>query len=217
MTEPTPDAPEPGGDTATPSTPAVGASANEPTSSEPTDNGPTDGAPSAPSPRPSRLPWVLVALLAITTLVSTVGWMGSTGGDEAGREVRGAAITFVTELTNWDATDGLDDTVATLRELGTGDFLTQIDEVLGDEARATAEAVGAVSRGEIVEVLVSDVEDDRAVAIVIVEQELTVAGESAIQEQVSRIEFVLVEGEWLVTRSELLNAPTLGAGPGGQP
>ncbi|MFT5223330.1 MAG: hypothetical protein ACI867_001645 [Glaciecola sp.] len=153
------------------------------------------------------LPWVLAAVFAVTTILSGVGWL-SAAADDGTQAVSIAAIGFVTDLTTWDASDGLQDTVEALRARGTGDFLGQIDEVLGDEARATAEAIGATSRGEVLEVFVSTIEADRAVAVVIVRQTLTVAGDDRDQEQISRIEFQLIEGRWLVARSELLNAPT---------
>lgn len=158
----------------------------------------------------SRLPQIAMGVLAVWAIAIT--FVHFTGGSDQRAQVRGAAITFITELTTWDATEGLDDTIAELRALGTGEFLDQIEEVLSDEARATAEAVGARSRGEIIEVLVSEIDGDQASAIVIVNQTLTVDGEAADQEQVSRMEFRLVDGKWLVERSELLNAPTpLGA------
>lgn len=170
---------------------------------------PTDG-PLDVVTEPSRLPWVVAGLLALTTIVALVGWFGS-GGDTDGSDARIAAIGFVTELTTWDAADGLDSTVTALRDRGTSAFVEQIDDVLGAEARATAEAVGASSQGEIVEVLLSEIDDagdqPRVVAVVIVVQETTVADQSLREEKVSRLEMVQVDGQWLVDVVQILNAP----------
>ncbi len=149
---------------------------------------------------PSRLPWVLVALLAVTSLVLAGLWLSTSGDKDS--EVRAAAVTFMTELTTWDASQGLDATTERLRALGTGAFLDEVDQVLGTEVQATAEALGAVSRGEVVEVIV-----DGNVAIVFVEQTLTVSGLVDAQEQIARLVFTQVDGQWKVEIVELLNAP----------
>lgn len=172
---------------------------------------PPEGAagagPIAPASGRAWLPWSLVGLLAATTLVF-LGLWASAGEGEAG-DVRAAAVAFMSELTTWDASEGLEGTTEALRSMGTGSFLDEVDEVLGSDVRATAEALGAVSAGEVTEVVL-DPDPDRAAwtAIVFVEQSLTVAGITQAQEQIARLVLVQVEGEWRVEVLELLNAPT---------
>lgn len=191
-----PDAPAPDG--AEPSESFEGPDAPE-GPGEPSGRRPTGGA--------RWLPWALVGLLAATTLVFLGLWLGARG-DEA-PDVREAAVAFMTELTTWDASDGLEATTEALRGMGTGDFLDEVDEVLGSDVRATAEALGAVSAGTVTEVVLDPSEEGAAwTAIVFVEQTLTVAGVTEAQEQIARLVLVAVDGSWKVEVLELLNAPT---------
>ncbi len=146
---------------------------------------------------------VLVVVLAVTTVALALLWRQEARDPSA--EVRAAAVTFMVELTTWDAADGLDDTTEALRELGTGQFLEEVDQVLGGEIQATAESLGATSRGEVIEVFTND----DGVAIVIVEQTLTVGDLTETQEQIARLELTRVDGSWKIAKVELLNAPVL--------
>lgn len=176
--------------------------------------------PRAAGSRP-WLPWVVAVLAAIVALVSTVQWLRLADREATRDEVETAAATFVIELTNWDATDGLADTREALQAAGTPAFRNEVDELFGGELGTELETVGAVSRGEVQDVFLQRIEeapgsgeeagpDDEplptAVVFAVVEQ--TVASELSdvpdVIRRSARIVLHRIDGAWKVADVELI-------------
>lgn len=134
---------------------------------------PPDAARHAPPSRRSRvavaLPWIIAFLALAAAAFSTWQWQELAARADRADSARAAALAFVTDLTNWDASDGLDDEIDTLREQGTGPFLDEIDLVFGgDELTAQLRQANVSASGEVQEAFVQDLGDGTAEVFVVV-------------------------------------------------
>lgn len=162
--------------------------------------------------------WVLVVLLAGLLAWVWLGELRPLQQDEDRRAaVKSAAVNFLTQLTNWDAADGLGDTQDALIDLGTEGFATEvssvftaIDDLVAQEAESTA---------TIEDLFVQSLEDETAVVFGVVEQTIT----TTVQEAPSvilrsfRARFVAADGRWLVQRMELVAEQQVSGGTPGVP
>lgn len=177
-----------------------------------------DGAATASRPRSRRwtavVPWVVAALCLALAAYATWQWRQHAAWRADVDAARAAAVAFTTELTHWDAADGLEDEVAALRERGTGPFLDEIDVFFGgDELTAQLRADEVSASGEIEEAFVQDLRDDRAEVFVIVTvtydspraggelDPVTFPASLVLEEQ---------DGTWLVHEVTVPNTPSLG-------
>lgn len=124
----------------------------------------TAAAAPASAPRRRRwpivLPWILAVLAIGAATWSTWQWRELATRQDTIDAARAAAVAFTRDLTNWDASDGLDDEIETLRNQGTGPFLDEIEFVFGgDELTTQLEADGVSATGEIQEAFVQDLQD----------------------------------------------------------
>lgn len=131
----------------------------------------------APRPRRTRrprrwtraLPWVVAVLALAAAVYSTWQWRQLASRQDAIASARAAAVDFTRDLTNWDASDGLDDEVEVLRNQGTGAFLDEIEFVFGgDELTSQLQADEISATGEVEEVFVQDLEGDVAEVFAVV-------------------------------------------------
>jgi Mce-associated membrane protein len=157
-------------------------------------------------PRWSVLPWLVAAVALLVAAATTSAWLSLRSEAQAREQVQRAAEEFVLALTTWDATDGLEDTREELREAGTGDFLAEIDDLFGGTLGEELEEVGAVSTGEIEDVFVQRIQDDRAIALgVVVQQvETELAETPEVTVRSARLTLVREDGRWLVSDVQLL-------------
>lgn len=164
------------------------------------------------------LPWI-VALAAVGLAVfSTVRWqqlegeIGPVREAEAARaEVEAAAGTFLLELTTWDATEGLTETRDRLTELGTGDFRAEVDRLFGAELSVELKQVEATSQGEVQDLFVQRVEDDRAVVFaVVIQTQDTAQTDPDTLIRSARVTLERVDGAWKVAAVDMVDAGTTG-------
>lgn len=183
----------------------------------------TDAEPLAPdaaaaSSRPRTwlviLPWALAVLAIAAATFSTLQWRSLADQQAQVDEARAAAVAFVTDLTNWDAAQGLDPVLASLREQGTGPFLDEINDVFfGGDLRQELEAGQVAASGEIREAFVQSVANDRASVFVVVDVRYSSPQQSAPLPSVTfPAEVVLerVDGTWLVRQVLLPNTDQIG-------
>lgn len=179
---------------------------------------PTPEADTAP-PRPRRwtrvLPWVVAALALAAAVYSTMQWRSLAAYQDQVDSARAAAIGFVDDLTNWDASDGLEDEIDVLREQGTGPFLDEIDLVFGgDDLTGQLEAEGIAASGELQEAFVQDVEDGRAEVFTVVS--VTYSSPETPQSPTpvtfpAELELERDDdGEWLIRRVTVPNSDQIG-------
>lgn len=177
----------------------------------PTETGSPPTRRSAPR---ARAPWrwatAVVALIAVALAVWLAIELRSTRAElgdlraaaQAESDVQAATVELMRVLTNWDAEDpGLQRTRDQLAAMATGDFRDQIDEIFGGGVAADLEATRARSVGELRDVYVQQIEEDRAEAFVVADQ--TVTSDDAAQplEVTRRAEVVLrlVDDVWKVS------------------
>lgn len=161
------------------------------------------------------LPWVLVALALAAAVYSTVQWRTLAAYQDQVDSARAAAIGFVDDLTNWDASDGLEDEIDVLRAQGTGPFLDEIDLVFGgDDLTGQLEAEAIAASGELQEAFVQDVEDDRAEVFTVVS---VTYSSPETQQSPTPVTFPAElelerddDGEWLIRRVTVPNSEQIG-------
>jgi len=109
------------------------------------------------------------------------------------------------ELVNWDASDGLDDTVAALRARGTGRFLAQAEDLLGGPVGDELEIAAAASAGQVEDLFVQSIDGERAEVFAVVTQAVNSTLTDGTQRSVRQVVMVLerVEGAWLIENLEL--------------
>lgn len=169
-----------------------------------------------PARGPSRFwlvaPWVLAVLALGAAGFSTWQWLELRSAEADRAAVQAAASEFMLTLTNWDAREGLDDTVDELRAAGSERFLEEIDELFGGTLRQELEQAGAVSTGELQDVFVQSVDEREAVvfAVVIQHLEVGVTDESASTVRSARVALTQTGERWLVSRVELIDDSGLG-------
>lgn len=160
---------------------------------------------------PSRFwlvaPWVLAVLSLAAAAFSTWQWFELEQAESDRAAVEAAASDFMLTLTNWDATDGLDDTVDELRAAGSEQFLEEIDQLFGGSLRQELEQARAVSTGELQDVFVQSLDEREAVVFAVVIQQLDVGAtdESGATVRSARIALRQDGDRWLVSRVELVN------------
>ena len=158
--------------------------------------------------RLSRLaPWVLLALALAVAVVSTLQWWQLERLESQRAEVERTAATFMLTLTTWDAAEGMAGTREELREAGTERFAGEVDELFGTtEDLRGLEEIAARSQGEVRRAFVQELDDDRAVALVVVSQRLTadvVEGEE-VSVRYAELDLLRSPAGWLVDDVELL-------------
>lgn len=182
---------------------------------------PTDGDTShSPSALRSRLPWIVAIAAVALAVFATYRWVSLASeigpvraAEEIRAEVEATAGTFLLELTTWDAANGLAETRDRLRELGTGEFLDEVDQLFGAELAAELRDVQATSSGEVQDLFVQRIDGDRAVVfgVVLQTQDTTRTDPDTIVRS-ARVVLERVEGVWKVSRVEMVDAGTTDVG-----
>lgn len=180
------------------------------------DPSPVDAPPAPRQPRRFGLvavlvPWVLVVVLGAVTAVALLQWQSTRAAEAARDQARLAAIEVARLLTEWDASDGLEDTRGDLQAVAGGDFADQIDELFGaDEVRQLVDAK-VVSEGEIGDVFVQSLDGDLAEVFVVVTQTTSTQTVDVPTSVVQRAAITLERqnGTWVAVSVELTSDETL--------
>lgn len=172
---------------------------------DPAAHSPTLPEPAAPARTRSVLPWAVAMVAVAVALFSTVQWLGLQGEADDRRDVALASTAFLADLLNWDAGDGMDDTVTALRAQGTGRFLAQAEDLFGGPLGDELEVAAATSEGAVEDLFVQSIEGDRAEVFAIVQQSVsstvTSGSERTIRQVILQLE--RVEGTWRIENLEL--------------
>jgi hypothetical protein len=169
--------------------------------------------------RPRRwtrwLPWVLTVLALAAAVTSTWQWRQLATERAAVASARTAAVEFTRDLTNWDASDGLEDEIDVLRGQGTGPFLDEIEFVFGgDELTSQLEDDGVSADGDVQEAFVQDVEGDVADVFVVVDVTYSATEIETSMEPVTFAASLALEraddGTWLVREVTIPNSNQIG-------
>lgn len=155
-------------------------------------------------------PWLVAVLALALAGWSTWQWQVLAAREDAALTVRATATDVLTVLTNWDAED-LDTTRASLEDAGTDAFAEQVDEFVGPRAAEALAAAGTRSEGEVEDVFVQTLDDDRAVVFAIVSQALVSDDTEGVVQPATRaaeLRLQLVDGRWLVDGIDLIE-PTI--------
>lgn len=186
-------------------------------------NPPGDEAGEGPDgPRPPRsgwlrraVPWLLALAALGAATFSTWQWRDLQQRAAAREDVRVATASFMATLTDWDASEGLDETREELREAGTGPFLEEVDEFFG---RLTGRLAATVtSQGRVRDVYVQELSGDTARSFAVVVQTISRDGDEATTVRYADLALQRVDDRWLVAEVRLLADDTRPAPAGPAP
>lgn len=153
------------------------------------------------------LPWVLVILAVAVAAASTWQWQQLAAVERAREAVTSSAGTFMLTLTTWDATEGMGAVRDELRDAGTERFAGEVDELFGTtEDLVELRDIGARSEGDVRRLHVQEIEDDQAVAFVVLSQRVVtdVTEGEEVSLRYAEVDLVHRDAEWLVDEVELL-------------
>jgi hypothetical protein len=165
---------------------------------------------------PSWLPWLLVVLAIALAVLSTWRWQQLAADERAREDVSAATSSFVTTLTTWDASGGMQTVRDELRDGGTETFAQDVDELFGstEDLRGLAE-LGARSEGTVEDVFVQRIAGDVAETLAVVVQRVSTDASEfpEVHRRFASLVLQRVDGRWLVEDLELLvdTAPASGA------
>lgn len=161
----------------------------------------------------SMLPWVVTLAAIAVAVFSTLQWRALAADESTRAEVEAVAAAFLLELTTWDASDGLGETRDQLTSYGTGAFLDEVDELFGAELSAELRDVAATSEGEIQDLFLQRVENDRAIVFgVVLQTQDTAETDPDTMARSARVVLERVEGTWKVAQVQMVDAGTTGLG-----
>jgi len=164
------------------------------------------------------LPWLLVALAVAVAAAATWRWQELAGQERQREAVAAAAGDLALALTNWDAADGMADTRESLQASGTEAFGGDVDDLFGGtEDLAALTELGARSDGEVRDVFVQSLDEDRATALAVVVQRLTTDDGQETNVRFAHLALTRGGGGWLVDDVELLVDASQQATAGGGP
>lgn len=176
--------------------------------------------PTSDGSRPARrrlavvLPWVVAILALGATAFSTWQWQQLAAQEGQADSARAAALSFVQDLTNWDAADGLDDEIETLRDQGTGPFLEEIDAVFGGDALTSQlQQAEVAATSEVEEAFVQDLGNGTAEVFVVVSVTYQAPGMQQEPQPVIFPAQIVLEQQgdgWLVRRVSVPNSDQIG-------
>jgi Mce-associated membrane protein len=160
----------------------------------------------------ARLAW-LVAGIAVVALVSFAVVAVPALRAEAEREAISERAELVAlRVTTFEGAT-IEEWAAGIRELATGEYAQQLDDVIDQEFRDALRAIEAESVGRIQSSFVQSVDGDTATAFVVARNTTRNAERPQPIEDEQRIEMTLrrVDGEWLAAEVSILGpqAPTV--------
>jgi Mce-associated membrane protein len=159
--------------------------------------------------RSTALPWALVAVLLVTSVVLASMWRSERADDERRAEVQTAARSFLRALTNFSA-ETIEADVERIRGFAVGRFADELDQTFSPERVQAIKDQNAVSTGRIESVFVEEIGPDTATAFGVVAE--TVANDQTEEPRadILRVEVGLIETDeaWRIERLTLLQTPT---------
>lgn len=158
---------------------------------------------SGPGPRgllrSARVAWAVAVLALLAAAVSGVQWQSLAAEARAREEVREAAEVMAAQVTTFEGAT-IDEFVAQLRDLATGEYADQVTELFNAEFRQALRDNEVRSVGEVTASFVQDIDGDRAEVFVLVRQTSTNAVLDEPVEDELRMDLTLAheDGRWLV-------------------
>ena len=162
------------------------------------------------------LAWTIALLSLAAAVFAGMQWADLYAADRERTEVREAARTAATRLTTFEGTD-IEDWYASALETATGEYGEQLREVFNQETRDQLRDIEAVSRGEVENLFIQEVQGDEARAFALVTQTSANTSTADPVEDSLRMDITLrrVDGEWLASEVAVLGPSGVIAPTGG--
>lgn len=173
---------------------------------------PVEGAPARGWKVFAIAGWAL-ALIAVIAAATFATWWAPLHVEANEREaVRSTARELALRLTTFEGAQ-IEEWVAATQELSTGDYADEVTRLFDQEFRDALRDADAVSRGELIDLFVQDIDGDEALAFAVVRQTIANRHLADPVEDELRMEISLerVDDEWLVSNVAVM--PSAGGGP----
>jgi Mce-associated membrane protein len=151
------------------------------------------------------LAWTIALLSLAVAVFAGMQWADLYAAERERTQVREAARTAATRLTTFEGTD-IENWYASALETATGEYGEQLREVFNQETRDQLRQIEAVSRGEVENLFVQEVQGDEARAFALVTQTYANTSTSDPVEDNLRMDITLrrVEEQWLASEVAVL-------------
>ena len=151
------------------------------------------------------LAWTIALLSLAAAIFAGTQWADLYAAERERTEVREAARTVAGRLTTFEGAD-IEDWYASALETATGDYGEQLREVFNQATRDQLRSIEAVSRGEVENLFVQEVEGDEARAFALVTQTYANTSTTDPVEDHLRMDITLrrVDDEWLASEVAVL-------------
>jgi hypothetical protein len=175
--------------------------------------GPDQGAAAVPSRRTVLVLIVVAVAGLVGTLVFGLLWASSGGSGAQDPAVINSAKTFLTDLTNFNATS-VDKDFGQITSMATGAFSTQADQFFNSAIRTDLEKALAESRGQIRNLYVQNDSGGQASVYAVVDQEYANNKITTPQTDVLRVVVNLksVGSAWKISDVTVLEGATPASG-----
>ena len=172
----------------------------------------------------ARLAWGVALLALVIAAFAGTQWADLYARDQAREEVRGAATELALGLTTFEG-ENIEDWVAQARAQATGDYAEQLTTLFDQALRDALREQEVVSRGEVDQLFVQDINGDEASVFALVTQTIVNASTTDPVQDELRMDITMrrVEGEWkasdvaVLGPSGLVGTPQTPGTPGEEP
>lgn len=161
----------------------------------------------------ARIAWAVAILALALALVAGMQWADLYAAEQQRTAVREDARALALELTTFDGAD-IEQWLQRAQARATGDYAEQLTALFDQNLRDALRESQAVSRGEVTQVFVQEIDGDQAQVFVLARQTITNAQtEDPVQDEL-RMDITMERGDqrWLASDVAILGPPGLSGG-----
>ena len=161
----------------------------------------------------ARLAWGIAILALALAAFAGVQWADMYAAERAREEVREQATALVLSLTTFEGAD-IEEWVTDAQSRATGDYAEQLSTLFDQSLRDALREQEVVSRGEVDQLFVQNVDGDEASVFALVTQTIVNATTSDPVQDELRMDITMerVDGEWLASDVAVLGPAGLTGG-----
>lgn len=152
-----------------------------------------------------RLAWAVAVLALVLAGVAATAWADLYAADQARGEVRSAATDLVLRLTTFEGAE-IEEWLEGAKERATGAYAEQLTALFNQELRDALREREVVSRGDVEQLFIQDIQGDQASVFALVRQTIANSSTPDPVEDELRMDITMqrVDGRWLASDVAIL-------------
>ena len=152
-----------------------------------------------------RVAWAVAILALVIAGVAATAWADLYAADRSRQEVRSAATDLVLRLTTFEGAT-IDQWLEGAKERATGEYAEQLTQLFNQELRDALREREVVSRGDVQQLFVQDIQGDQASVFALVRQTIANSSTPDPVEDELRMDISMqrVDGRWLASDVAIL-------------